>query len=60
MLGVVFHDGIARQVGETLRERGYLVGVVGDKVLRIVPPLNLTIQEIDGFLAALDGVLKNL
>ena len=60
MLGVVFHDGIARQVGETLRERGYLVGVVGDKVLRIVPPLILTKQEIDGFLAALDGVLKNL
>ena len=60
MLGVVFHDEIARQAGEALRERGYLVGVVGTSVLRIVPPLILTKQDIDGFIAALDGVLKTL
>ncbi len=58
MLGIVLQKEIAKEVGTLLREAGYLVGVVGTRVLRIVPPFVLTEKDIDGFVAALDAVLK--
>lgn len=60
MIGVVFHDEIAKAAGSALREKGYLVGVVGTRVLRIVPPLIVNEEEIDGFVRALDEVLQEL
>ena len=59
MLGVVFKDAIAKQVGNTLRARGILVGVVGGNVLRIVPPLILSERDIDAFVSALDRILTD-
>jgi len=58
MLGVVFAEDIAKEIGTKLREQGYIVGVVGTKVLRLVPPLIVTKAEIDGFIQALQAVLK--
>ncbi len=60
MLGVVLKDEIAKEVGTRLRENGYLVGVVGTKVLRLVPPLIVTKEDIDGFCAALKQVLSTI
>ncbi|MBO5364473.1 MAG: aminotransferase class III-fold pyridoxal phosphate-dependent enzyme, partial [Clostridia bacterium] len=60
MLGIVFTDDIAKEVGNRLREAGFLVGVIGTKVLRIVPPLVLEKQDIDAFAEALVGVLNAL
>ncbi len=57
MLGVVFKDAIAKQVGNALRECGILVGVVGGNVLRIVPPLIVSEREIDAFVSALGRIL---
>lgn len=57
MLGVVFHDEIAKAVGTALREKGFIVGVVGGKVLRLVPPLIVTQADIDAFAEALQQVL---
>ena len=57
MLGVVFHEDIAKDIGTALREKGYLVGVVGTKVLRLVPPLIINEQDIDGLCTALGQVL---
>ncbi len=59
MLGVVFKDAIAKQIGNTLRARGILVGVVGGNVLRIVPPLILSERDIDAFVSALDRILTD-
>ena len=39
-----------------LREHGYLVNVAGNNTLRLVPPLTITRDEIDGLIAALDKV----
>lgn len=57
MLGVVFHEDIAKEIGTALREKGYLVGVVGTKVLRLVPPLVIDKADIDGLCDALSQVL---
>lgn len=57
MLGVVFHEEIAKEVGNRLRDAGYLVGVVGTRVLRLVPPLVVSREEIDGLVKALKQVL---
>lgn len=57
MLGVVFHEEIAKKIGSAMLEKGFLVGVVGTRVLRLVPPLVLTKQDIDEFTAALETVL---
>ena len=57
MIGVVFSDDIAKEVGAALRESGYIVGVVGTKVFRLVPPLIVTKADIDALVEALDRVL---
>ncbi|GIX46632.1 MAG: acetylornithine aminotransferase [Candidatus Tectimicrobiota bacterium] len=38
-------------------ERGYLINCTVDRVLRFLPPLIITEQEVDGLLATLDAVL---
>jgi acetylornithine/N-succinyldiaminopimelate aminotransferase len=38
-------------------ERGYLINCTVDKVLRFLPPLTITQQEVDGLLTVLDAVL---
>lgn len=39
-----------------LRERGYLVNVAGNNTVRLVPPLTITREEIDGLISALDDI----
>lgn len=53
MCGVEFSEPIAKEIGEKLRENKVLVGVVGDRVLRIVPPLIVTKTDIDYLINAL-------
>ena len=60
MIGVEFKDEIAKPAGAAMRDKGYLVGTIGTKIFRIVPPLILTKEDIDGFTAALDEVLKEV
>ena len=57
MIGVEFKEDIAKEVGNKLFENKILVGVVGTRVLRIVPPLILTKAEADILLSALDEIL---
>lgn len=60
MLGLEFKDDIAKTVGNLMRENGFLVGVIGARVLRIVPPLILTKCDIDDFVNALGRVLASI
>ena len=39
-------------------ERGYLINCTVDRVLRFLPPLTITAQEVDGLLAALDTIFS--
>lgn len=58
MLGVEFKEEIAKEMGSKMRDKGYLVGVIGTKIFRIVPPLIITKDDVDGFIDALNSVLK--
>lgn len=57
MIGIEFKDEIAKSAGAEMREKGYLVGTIGTKVFRIVPPLIVMKSDIDGFIGALGEVL---
>lgn len=60
MAGLVLADDVdVRGVLGALRERGVLLSMAGDKVLRFVPALTITEAEIDEGLAALDAVLAD-
>lgn len=58
MIGVEFSESIAKNVNAKLLEHGYLVGVVGDRVLRIVPPLVITKEDAKEFTLTLKKVLE--
>lgn len=60
MLGVEFERDIAAEVRQKLFEAHYLVGSVGTRVLRLLPPLIVTKADIDGFMDALTAVLTEL
>jgi len=59
MRGVEFKDEIAPDVRSRIMDKGFLVGAVGKRILRLVPPLIVSRAEIDEFIETLDGVLKN-
>lgn len=49
--------GSAKEAATALLEQGVLVNSIGDHVLRFVPPLIITREEIDGFIQVLESVL---
>lgn len=57
MRGVEFKEPKAKEVGNKLFEKKILVGVVGDRVLRIVPPLIVNKSDIDILINAIKEVL---
>lgn len=58
MIGVEFKEEIAREIGGKLFENKILVGVVGTKILRIVPPLIVTKDEADILISGLEKLLQ--
>lgn len=58
MIGLEFKEPIAKQVNAKLLEHHYLVGVVKDSILRIVPPLIVTKNDVDEFVNTLEKILK--
>ncbi len=59
MVGIALSRPIARELNRQLFEAGYLVGAVGESVLRLLPPLILAQPDIERFLAALEGLLPD-
>jgi len=58
MLGMEFTEEIAKEIGHKLFEKSFLVGCVGTKVLRFLPPLIITEQDVDMLIKVLDEILK--
>ena len=56
MVGLELTEPGAKYV-DKLREKGFLINCTADKVLRFVPPLIITKEEIDQFVKALDETL---
>ncbi|MGC4807392.1 acetylornithine transaminase [Micromonospora sp. DT233] len=57
LLGVALTADVAAPVAAALREAGFLVNPVQPGVLRLAPPLILTVEQVDAFLAALPAAL---
>ena len=57
MRAIEFKEDIAKDINVKLREKGYIVGVIGTNMLRLTPPLIVTKEDIDGLIAALIEVL---
>ncbi len=58
MVGIEFSEEIARDVFNKLFNRKVLTGVVGTKILRILPPLVVNEKEIDAFISVLGDILN--
>ncbi|SCL30311.1 acetylornithine aminotransferase apoenzyme [Micromonospora pallida] len=57
LLGVVLAAPVSKQVTEALRAAGFLANPVQPNVVRLAPPLILTPDQADAFLAALPAAL---
>jgi acetylornithine aminotransferase len=57
LLALVFHEPVAGGGVAAAREAGFLVGAVAPAVLRLAPPLILTAEQADSFVAALPAIL---
>lgn len=59
MIGIQLSEGIAKEIKESLLSNGFLVGNVGSSVIRLLPPLIISKDDADNFIAALDKVLAH-
>ncbi len=57
MIGVEFSNDKAKEIKDICFEKGYLIGNVGSRILRILPPLILTCEDVDGFISVLDAAI---
>lgn len=57
LLGIVLAEPVAKAAEAALAEAGFLVNAVAPGVLRLAPPLILTDDQADAFLAALPSAL---
>jgi acetylornithine aminotransferase len=57
LIGVVTTDPIAKEAQASLQEAGYLANATSADTLRLAPPLVLTDEQADGFVAALPKAL---
>ncbi len=58
MIGIQFNQPIAKEVNFQCFKRKYLLGTVGDSILRILPPLIVTKKDMDLLIKMLDDVLS--
>lgn len=58
MLGVVLGQPLAARVARAALDCGVLVNAVGDRVLRLVPPLVITEQDVDEAVARLSEAFE--
>ena len=57
LLGIVLTANVSPALAATLRQAGFLVNPIQPNVIRLAPPLILTTEQADAFLAALASAL---
>lgn len=60
MIAIDFINPIAKSLCKKLFDMGFLLGAVGDKTLRLLPPLIVTKRDIEKLITALDLALNQL
>lgn len=58
LLGIELHEDCSRQVQKECQEKGLLINCIGDRVIRLMPPLNVEQEEMDKALAILFDAFK--
>ncbi|MDO4819391.1 MAG: aminotransferase class III-fold pyridoxal phosphate-dependent enzyme, partial [Prevotella sp.] len=58
MIGIEFHSPIAEIREKLLSEEHIFTGVAGQNMIRLLPPLTLTLDEADVFLNSFRKVLE--
>jgi acetylornithine/N-succinyldiaminopimelate aminotransferase len=59
LVGIVLTAPHAKEAEAAARKAGYLVNAAAPNVIRLAPPLIITESQIDGFVAALPGILDS-
>ncbi|MBN2027478.1 MAG: acetylornithine transaminase [Actinobacteria bacterium] len=57
MLAAELKESAAKQMVLSCLERGYVVNNIGDNILRFLPPLPISIREVDGLVEVLHELL---
>lgn len=60
LLGIVLNAEIAPGVVAAAREAGFLINAPVADVLRLAPPLNLSLEQADSFVAAIGPILDSV
>ncbi len=60
MIGIELENGKAALVKEKCFENGYLIGNIGTNIIRMLPPLIVTKEDIDGMIETFDKVFGSL
>ena len=58
LLGVVLTQPVSAALAGSLRDAGFLVNPIQPGVIRLAPPLILTVEQADAFLAALPAAME--
>jgi acetylornithine aminotransferase len=56
-LGIVLTENISPAAALEARNKGFIVNAPAPDVIRLAPPLILTTEQADSFVAALPGIL---
>jgi acetylornithine/N-succinyldiaminopimelate aminotransferase len=59
MIGVQLSIDKANDIKNKCFEKGYLIGTVGKNIIRLLPPLIISKQDIDSLLDVLDSILSD-
>jgi acetylornithine aminotransferase len=59
LLGISLREPVSAAVGKSVQDAGYLVNPVAPDTIRLAPPLILTTEQVEGFLAALPAALDS-
>jgi len=60
MLGLETDDNAAAQLQKKLFDKRYIVGCIGGKILRILPPLIISNSDVDNFINVLEECMKGI
>ncbi|HOQ00926.1 MAG TPA: acetylornithine transaminase [Acetivibrio clariflavus] len=60
MVGIQLNSENAVEIKNKCFEKGYLVGSVGKNIIRLLPPLIISKEDIDSFISTLDGILSDI
>lgn len=60
MIGIQLASDKASEIKEKCFEKGYLIGSVGKNIIRLLPPLIITREDIDSLIATLDAILAEI